>query len=114
VTDWYFTLATAAIQGAGGSMADLPESQAAHNLLYHDQPAFEEGDGRDQWAWLSSGDESLHNRTWMMHTIAPDLDNNGRPQGAIMNGTMKLITGELRLPAIGPASGRDASVLEVF
>lgn len=95
VTDWYFTLASAAIQGPGGSMSDLPESRAAHDFLFHDQPAFEEGDGRDQWAWLASGDDSKHNRTWMLHTIAPDLDGNGRAQGSLMNGTLKIVTGEL-------------------
>jgi len=51
------------------------------------------GDGRDQWSWLSTGDAREHNRTWIIHTIAPDLDPHGNPQGAILNGTMKLVTG---------------------
>lgn len=29
----------------------------------------------------------------MVHTIAPDLDAHGKPQGALMNGTYKLVTG---------------------
>lgn len=94
VTDWYFTLATAAAVGIGGSEADSPETARVMASLLEDQPPFAEGDGRDQWAWLSSGDDALHNRTWAIHTIAPNLDADGRPQGAIMNGTWKLVTGE--------------------